>query len=155
MPASSETDKHGLKIYTDQHLSLGIFGSLGVVNPELLAKMNIHTPVTRVYLDISELVKHANPVRTYRPISKYPPIIEDLSFIVPEGFQVGPLIDVLSQVHKLIESITFLGAYENKRTFRVMYNDPTKNLTGMDIAPIRQKLIEYAGEKFGATVVTA
>jgi phenylalanyl-tRNA synthetase beta subunit len=74
---------------------------------------------------------------------------------VPAGFQVGPLIEVLSRVQKLIESITFLDAYENKRTFRVTYNDPTKNLTGMDVAPIRQKLIEYAGEKFGASVVTA
>ncbi|MCX6792178.1 MAG: phenylalanine--tRNA ligase subunit beta [Candidatus Gottesmanbacteria bacterium] len=92
---------------------------------------------------------------SYHPISKYPPIVEDLSFIVTAGFQVGPLIDVLSRVHKHIESIKFLDAYENKRTFRVTYNDPTKNLTGMDVAPIRQKLIEYAGEKFGASVVTA
>ena len=155
VPLSTESDKQGLKVYTDQHLSYGSFGSVGVVHPELLAKMNIHTPVTRVYLDIFELVKHANPIRKYVPIAKYPPIIEDLSFIVPEGFQVGPLIEVLSRVHKLIESITFLDAYENKRTFRVTYSDPTKTLTGMDIAPIRQKLIEYAGEKFGAMVVTA
>ena len=154
-PASTQTDKYALKIYDEQHLTLGAFGSLGVINPELLAKMNIHTPITRVYLDISEILKHANPVRKYTSIAKYPSIIEDLSFVVPQGFQVGPLIDVLSRVHKLIESITFLDAYENKRTFRVTYSDPTKTLTGMDIAPIRQKLIEYAGEKFGATVVTA
>jgi phenylalanyl-tRNA synthetase beta chain len=105
-------------------------------------------------LDIELLIKNSKLSKIYHPISKYPPIIEDLSFVVPEGFQVGPLIDVLSRVHKLIESITFLDAYENKRTFRVTYNDPTKNLTSIDIAPIRQKLIEYAGEKFGATVVT-
>lgn len=154
-PASTESDKQGLKVYTEQHLSLGAFGSLGVINPELLTKMNIHTPVTRVYVDISEIIKHANPVRKYISIAKYPPIIEDLSFVVPQGFQVGPLIDVLSRVHKLIESITFLDAYENKRTFRITYSDPTKTLTVMDIAPIRQKLIEYAGEKFGSSVVTS
>jgi phenylalanyl-tRNA synthetase beta chain len=154
-PASTQTDQQALKIYNDRHMSLGTFGSLGEINSELLTKMNIHTPVTRLYLDISEVMKHINPKHTYTPISKYPPIVEDLSFVVPEGFQVGPLIDVLSKVHKLIESIVFLDAYENKRTFRVTYNDPTKNLTSIDVAPIRQKLIEYAGEKFGATVVTA
>ncbi len=130
-------------------------GFVEEVKPDLLSKMNIHTPVTTLTLDIADLVTHATRNKKYVPISKYPPIVEDLSFIVPQGFQVGPLIDVLSRVHKLIESIVFLDAYENKRTFRVTYNDPTKNLTGMDIAPIRQKLIEYAGEKFGASVVTA
>jgi len=106
-------------------------------------------------LDMETITKNAVQSKTYHPISKYPPIVEDLSFVVPQGFQVGPLIDVLLRVHKLIESIVFLDAYENKRTFRVTYNDPTKNLTGMDVAPIRQKLIEYAGEKFGASVVTS
>jgi phenylalanyl-tRNA synthetase beta chain len=144
-----------LNWYNEVRLQLGRYGSVGEVNDRLLTALNIHQPVTILDLEIDELVRHANPARKYIPFSKYPPIVEDLSFVVPEGFQVGPLIDLLSRVHKLIESITFLDAYENKRTFRVTYSDPTKTLTGMDIAPIRQKLIEYAGEKFGASVATA
>jgi phenylalanyl-tRNA synthetase beta chain len=144
-----------LQWYGDTRLQLGEYGSVGEITEQLLNKLNIHSPVTLLELDIKTLVQNAVHSKTYHPISKYPPIVEDLSFVVPQGFQVGPLIDVLSRVHKLIESITFLDAYENKRTFRVTYNDPTKNLTSMDVAPIRQKLIEYAGEKFGASVVTA
>jgi phenylalanyl-tRNA synthetase beta chain len=150
------TDKtKQLPWYSDTHLQLAEYGSVGEVNEQLLNRLNIHCPITVLELDIETLVKNAKLSKIYHPVSRYPPIIEDLSFIVPQGFQVGPLITILSHIHRLIESITFLDAYENKRTFRVMYNDPTKNLTGMDIAPIRQKLIEYAGEKFGATVVTA
>lgn len=141
--------------YSDTHLQLGEYGSVGEVHTHLVNRLHIHCPVTVLEIDIEALIKDAIVSKIYHPVSKYPPIIEDLSFIVPQGFQVGPLIDVLSRVHKLIESITFLDAYENKRTFRITYNDPTKNLTGMDVAPIRQKLIEYAGEKFGALVVTA
>ncbi len=141
--------------YSDTHLQLGEYGSVGEVQEQLLNRLGIHVPITVLELDAEAITKNAGRAKTYHPISKYPPIVEDLSFIVPQGFQVGPLIDVLSRVHKLIESIVFLDAYENKRTFRVTYNDPTKNLTGMDVAPIRQKLIEYAGEKFGASVVTA
>lgn len=141
--------------YSDTHLQLGEYGSVGEVNEQLLNRLNIHSPITVLELDIETLIKSAKLSKKYRPVSKYPPIVEDLSFVVPQGFQVSPLIDVLSRVHKLIESITFLDAYENKRTFRVTYSDPTKTLTVMDIAPIRQKLIEYAGEKFGASVVTA
>lgn len=150
------TDKpKPLQWYGSTRLQLGPYGSVGEVNEQLLNKLGIHTPVTVLDLEVDTLVKNAGYAKTYRPVSKFPPIVEDLSFIVPPGFQVGPLIDVLSRVHTLIESIKFLDAYENKRTFRITYNDPTKNLTGMDVAPIRQKLIEYAGEKFGASVVTA
>jgi phenylalanyl-tRNA synthetase beta chain len=141
--------------YNNTHLQLGEYGSVGEVHEPLLMRLGIHGPITMLELDMETITKNAVQSKTYHPISKYPPIVEDLSFVVPQGFQVGPLIDVLSRVHKLIESITFLDAYENKRTFRVTYNDPTKNLTGMDVAPIRQKLIEYAGEKFGASVVTS
>ncbi len=144
-----------LNWYNEVRLQLGKYGSVGEVNDRLLSALNIHQPVTMLDIEIDELVHHANPARKYIPFSKYPPIVEDLSFIVPQGFQVGPLINVLSRVHTLIESITFLDAYENKRTFRVTYSDPTKTLTGLDVAPIRQKLIEYAGEKFGASIVTA
>jgi phenylalanyl-tRNA synthetase beta chain len=140
--------------YSDTHLQLGEYGSVGEVNEQLLNRLNIHSPITVLELDIETLIKSAKLSKIYRPVSKYPPIVEDLSFVVPQGFQVGPLIDILSRVHKLIESITFLDAYENKRTFRITYSDPTKTLTVMDIAPIRQKLIEYAGEKFGASVAT-
>ncbi len=144
-----------LQWFGTTRLQLGEYGSVGEVAEQLLNKLNIHSPVTLLELDLKPLIANARYSKSYHPISKYPPIVEDLSFIVPQGFQVGPLIDVLSRVHKLIESITFIDAYENKRTFRITYNDPTKNLTGMDVAPIRQKLIEYAGEKFGASVVTA
>lgn len=140
--------------YGDTHLQLGEYGSVGEANDQLLNKLGIHSPITMLELDMETMIKNAVLSKSYHPISKYPSIVEDLSFVVPQGFQVGPLMAVLSRAHKLIESITFLGAYENKRTFRITYNDPTKNLTGMDVAPIRQKLIEYAGEKFGATVLT-
>jgi len=144
-----------LQWYSDTRLQLGEYGYVGEVSEQLLNKLSIHSPITILELDMETVIHNAVQSKSYHPISKYPPIVEDLSFVVPQGFQVGPLIDVLSRVHKLIESITFLDAYENKRTFRVTYSDPTKTLTVMDIAPIRQKLIEYAGEKFGASVVTA
>lgn len=128
-------------------------GTVSVIDRELLYKMNIRIPVTTLIIDVASLVAHANPVKRFVPIPKYPPIIEDFSFVVPADFRVEPLIEVLSKVHKLIQSVTFLDAYENKRTFRVTYSDPTKTLTNQDIAPVHQKILEYAAEKFGISPV--
>lgn len=151
--AVSEKTPHQHHWYTEKGLTIDSYGSLGVLNSDTLSKVNIATPVTRLYLDFAKLVEDANPVKKYVPIPKYPPVIEDFSFLVPPDFRVGPMIDVLSKVHKLIHSVRLLDAYENKRTFRVEYLDPTKTLTSLDIAPVHQKILEYAAEKFGVSPV--
>ncbi len=137
--------------YNDVRVQLGNYGSVGEVNDQLRTALNIQQPITILDLEIDELVKHANPVKKYIPIPKYPPVIEDFSFVVPPDFTVAAMIDVLSKVHKFVTTVVLLDAYENKRTFRVTYSDPTKTLTNIDIAPVRQKIIEYATEKFGVT----
>lgn len=134
-------------------LLLGDYGSVSEVNADFLANFGITTPVTIVSLYMDVLVRDANPANKYVPIPKYPPIIEDFSFVVTPEFQVGPFIEVLSKIHKLIKSVTLLDAYENKRTFRVTYLDPARTLTNLDIAPVHQKFLEYAAEKFGISPV--
>jgi len=97
----------------------------------------------------ANITAHPRAAKKYTPIPKYPPVIEDFSFVIPADFQVQPLIDVLLKVHPFVTTVVLLDAYENKRTFRVTYSDLTKTLTNIDIAPVRQKIIEYATEKFG------
>lgn len=133
-----------------------IFGNYGKVweaEPEILQKMDISEPVTLYMVPVADAVKALTKTNKYVPIPKYPPIIEDFSFVVTPDFHVGPFIEVLSKVHKLIKSVTLLDAYENKRTFRVTYLDPAKTLTATDVAPVHQKLLEYAAEKFGVSPV--
>jgi len=86
--------------------------------------LNIHVPITMLELEFDQLVRHAKPVNKFIPIPKYPPVIEDFSFIVTPEFRVGPFIEVISKIHTLIRSVTLLDAYENKRTFRVTYLTP-------------------------------
>lgn len=133
--------------------AFGGYGSVQEVDAVLLQKLGISEPVTIYTALMEDLVKQSTVVKKYIPIPKYPPVIEDFSFVVPPDFRVGPFIEVLSKIHKLIKSVTLLDAYENKRTFRVMYLDPTRTLTNLDIAPVHQKFLEYAAEKFGISPV--
>jgi len=131
----------------------GNIGSVQEVDSALLQKLGISEPVTIYTARLDELTAQAATTKKYVPIPKYPPIIEDFSFSVPEEFQVGLFIDVLSKIHTLIKSVTLLDSYENKRTFRVTYLDAARTLTGSDIAPVHQKFLEYAAEKFGISPV--
>lgn len=129
--------------------ALGIPGTVREIEEALLQKIGIGVPITVWETNIEQ----QKIVKKYTPIPKYPPIIEDFSFIVTPEFQVGPFIDVLSHIHPLIHSVALLDAYENKRTFRVVYLDRTKTLTSLDVAPVHQKFLEYAAEKFGVSPV--
>lgn len=141
-PKSENVPQSG---YCDQNRSLvlGDYGTVGEVSGR---------SVTVLELDFAKLVSNAKKEKSYRPIPKYPPIVEDLSFIVPAGTHVGPMIDTMRAVSTLIHTITLLDMYENNRTFHITYLHPKKNLTNEDIVPIREKLIALAEEKFSATI---
>lgn len=139
--------------YEDSHgLSLGKYGSLGLVKKDLLDAQGIIQPVTILELDMNLLVEEANTAKTYVPVPKYPPVMEDLSFIVPAGFQVGPLIEVLKDAHTLVSHVTLLDVHKDTRTFHITYQHPTRNLTGEEIIPVRNTLIETAKTQFGVTL---
>ncbi len=140
--------------YGSNFLSLAEFGSLGELDHALLERSGISSPVTVLHIDVNALATHANAAKTYIPVPKYPPVVEDLAFVVPARFHVQPLIDLLSHAHALVSSVTLLDVHQNTRTFHVTYQDQSRNLTGEEIVPVRNKLIEMAQVKFGVLLKT-
>ena len=130
--------------YGNTFLSLAEFGSLGEADDALLTRMGINSPITILVVDTGVLTARSNPVKIYTPVPKYPPVVEDLAFTVPDRFQVGPLIDTLKNAHPLVYNVTLLDVHKNTRTFHITYQDPKRNLTGDEIIPVRNKLIEEA-----------
>lgn len=110
--------------------------------------------ISLLTLSITKLVRDAKSNKKYIPIPKYPPMVEDISFIVPEKFAVGPFITAMKNAHPLVTSISLLDVYESTRTLHVTYQDPGKNLTTEEIEPVRKTIIALAKEKFGVTLKT-
>lgn len=131
-------------------LSLGSFGSVGLLREDLQHAMGIPLPVTLLDLNISKLVAHARSQKTYTPIPKYPASFEDLAFVLPPQTPVGPMITALKSAHPLIADVSLLDQYETTTTFHITYLSPEKSLTTEDIRPIREKLIALAQSKFHA-----
>lgn len=133
--------------YTNKRLFLGQYGSLGVLAPELLSKVGIHTPVTRIYMDFEKLAAHASPGKKYVPAPKYPPIVEDFTFTVNAGVYIAPLLRELMDAHPLVANAALHDVYENTRTIRVWFQSPKRNLTDHDVVPAREAVIKKAAEK--------
>lgn len=154
-PVGKEQKHLTLHSWNDQvRLLLGDYGSVSEVNREFLSTLGITTPVTFLSLYLDTIIEHAHPEKIYTPVPLHPPIIEDLSFIVPEKFAIGPLIAALKTVHPLVSNVELLDVHENSRTLHITYQDPKKNLAGEEVAPIRSKLIDAATKKFGISLKT-
>lgn len=145
----------GKKYFELKGLAESLFDLFGI--PFALdgyGSIELHDHITILTLDFEKLVKNAKPTKTYIPIPKYPPIVEDIAFTVPEQFHVGPLIEAFKKAHPLISKVSLLDVHESTRTIHIEYQNPSRNLTNEDIEPIREKLIKLAEEKFGVTLKT-
>jgi phenylalanyl-tRNA synthetase beta chain len=151
---SSDSTNQLSDIYSKKHITLGKYGSYGEVNDNLISRIGIQVPVTRLYLNFEELVNNAKSINKYTPIPKYPPVIEDLTFTVSSDTYVGTMISTLKRINPLIQSIEPLDVYKDNRTFRITYMDPDKTLTADEVRPIREKLIATAENEFGAIFKT-
>jgi len=101
-------------------------------------------------LDFSQLVKLASRQKQYHPAAKTPPVIEDLTFIVPPQTPLGELTKVVKAVDPLIKEVSLVDTFQNNFTFRLYYQAPQKNLSRRDVAKIRNKIILQVEKIFQA-----
>lgn len=103
-------------------------------------------------LDFKSLVKYATTKKVFRPIPEYPPIIEDVRLTIKKETEYKKIIETIFSVSSLIVSADLIDEYEDKKTFRVSYQDKNKNLSNEDIAPIKGKLEKTLKEKLHAKI---
>lgn len=101
-------------------------------------------------LDYLQVLKKRNLNRVFKPLPKYPPIVEDLSIIAPENVKTADLISEIKNQSSLVASVSLLDQFEGSRTFHIIYQDKSKNLTGEETAKIREKILQNLREKFHA-----
>jgi len=127
-------------------------GVIGEISPHVLARFGIKGRIAVFDLDFRELVKHASRAKKYSPISKYPAIVEDLTFVVPTQTLVGEMMKEIIKLNKLIIKVELHDYYRNTRTFRITYQSSKKTLTDKEVEKIRKRIIKRVKMKFGANL---
>ncbi len=133
-----------------------IIGTVGKIHESIAKGVGIpnDTFVAELSLTAVATLPKEEP-QPYVIAPSYPPIMEDMTFVVSSSTETGHLIDALKKVNRMIASVELVDVYEQNRSLRITYSDPKRTLTSEDIKPIREGLVTLAQEKFNAVIKTS
>jgi phenylalanyl-tRNA synthetase alpha chain len=130
---------------------------------ERLAMVSMELPDIRLLWSDDERVKKQLKLgRKFVEVSKYPPIVRDISFIVPNTFIPNDYFDfVRESIPDIVEQVELLDKYENEAKFgkdkisyayRITYRSLDRTLTAIEIDQVHKKLEMETTKNFNATV---
>ena len=103
-------------------------------------------------LNFEMILRYANIKKSYKPLAKFPSIIEDITFTLGEGVNTENVIEEIKLQSFLITAVDLKDEFENSKTFHVVYQAEDKNLTNKEVTEIRNQIIKAVSGKFKASV---
>lgn len=100
-----------------------------------------------------ELLHIAKKHPTYRPISQFSPILEDLTFTLPHGVKVGEILFTVKNLHPSIRTVVVKDVYKHNVTLSVQYLLEDKQMTGDNVIPVRKKIVDVVKQQWGGSIV--
>lgn len=155
MPKKSVLKKMGVEGYHGWAFGFGI---------ERLAIISMALPDIRLLWSNDERIKKQLVLgKEYQEVSKYPPVIRDISFIVPKTFVANDYFDMVREVvgDDLVEEVALIDEYENDEKFgndkksyayRITYRSLERTLTSDEVDELHSRLEKETEKNFNATV---
>lgn len=130
---------------------------------ERLAIASMELPDIRLlWSEDSRVKKQLKMGNKFKEVSKYPPIIRDISFIVKNDFVPNDYFDfVREEAPGLIEEVSLIDKYENEEkfgqgkisyAFRITYRSLDRTLTSAEVDYIHKKMENVTTKVFGGIV---
>ncbi|PIR84961.1 hypothetical protein COU15_03350 [Candidatus Kaiserbacteria bacterium CG10_big_fil_rev_8_21_14_0_10_45_20] len=156
MPKKSVLKKMGLEGYTGWAFGFGV---------ERIAIASMALPDIRLlWSDDERIKKQLKLGNVFEEVSKYPPVVRDISFVVSKTFVPNDYFDLVRDIAgDLVEEIELLDTYENAEKFgadnmsfayRIVYRSIERTLTGEEVDALHKKLEEETVRTYNATIRT-
>jgi len=154
MPKKSVLKNFGLEGYHGWAFGFGL---------ERLAIASMLLPDIRLLWSEDERVrKQLKLGQEFKEVSKFPPIIRDISFVVPTSFVPNDYFDTIRDLGgELIEHVELIDKYENVQkfgeekisyTYRIVYRSLQRTLTNEEVNTLHTKIEEATTNIFGAQI---
>jgi phenylalanyl-tRNA synthetase beta chain len=142
----------------DIFLKENLVGSFGKIDSKIASKYDIEQPFFILDIKLQDIIKLQKSVKpVFHDIPKFPPILRDLSFVIPKKYSYNEIMNSIYSVNKkLITNVELFDEYIGKNikdeyrslTYSLVFSSDTKTLTDDYINNILQKVIEKLKSDF-------
>ncbi len=141
-----------------------VIGMFGELHPQVHERYDFSAnPVIAAELDLDQLVRLIPTRYEMQQVPAYPPVLEDLAFVVDDQLPAGTVEEAIRQAAgRIVTHISLFDVYrgdqigEGKKSlaYSLTYQSAEKTLTDNDVAQIRQRIIRRLEQELGAKLRT-
>lgn len=128
---------------------------------ERLAMVSMDLSDIRLLWSQDERVKRQLKLgQKFQEVSKYPPIVRDVSFVVDKSFVPNDYFDIIRDLGgSLVEEVKLIDKYEDHEkfgkdrvsyTYRIIYRSMERTLVSKEIDEIQEKVYQETTKQFNA-----
>ena len=134
---------------------------IGEVHPRTRDRFDMPSRAILAELDLDQLLRLRQPMGTVKPMPRYPAVTRDLSLLMDESVEIGPMLRALAaSCGSTLEDARMFDIYRNpvlgpnKKSvaFSFVFRGADHTLTESEITAAMDKLLKTAEEKFGAVI---
>lgn len=115
-------------------------GKIGIISFDTIKRFLLTEDILYTELDYLLIEQLASNKKIYKPVPKFPPIFEDINISCDQKITFEQIEVLIKKQSTLISEINLIDTYQNKKTFRVTYQDFERNLTNEDVTKIREQI---------------
>jgi phenylalanyl-tRNA synthetase beta chain len=136
--------------------TLGVFGEL---HPLVQENYNFVSPVLAADFDLEAVLKAAQGSFDVKPVSEFPPVLEDIAVVVDENLPADRVAALIRQTGgKTLAAVRLfdvfrseqIGAGKKSLAYSLTYQSFEGTLTDKDAAQIRSKIVRRLEQEVGA-----
>jgi phenylalanyl-tRNA synthetase beta chain len=132
-------------------------GCLGQVHPSTAGAFGIDQDVYLFEVTLDALLPYVSSVRHYRPVSRFPALVEDLAVVVAQSVPAARVRDLILE-HPLVSSVELFDEYfgepvpsgKKSLAFSVSYQSPDRTLTEKEVGKARERIVGALRKDLGA-----
>lgn len=127
---------------TDYYWMKGIVEALEAKLGTSIGYAGITVDANCIYVEVNleDVLPKATAIRKYKPISKFPPVVEDINIMHTGNYD--EIEKKIFAISPLITNVQLIDKYDTKLTLRITYHTDSKQLSTEDVVSIRTQLME-------------
>ncbi|MBN1576135.1 MAG: phenylalanine--tRNA ligase subunit beta [Chitinispirillaceae bacterium] len=139
-----------------------VCGYAGMIEPEIADVFEIKTPVCYAELDITGLLATFLPVRSYKPLPRFPALERDFCFVMDEAISASDITGTISSISPLIEEVYPFDVFRGEKlgdgkksiAFNTRFRSSEKTLSDTDVEKLCGRIVSTVAKTYKAQLRT-